>query len=101
MPTLKHVHKYRRVNIGKKKKYYVYACQLKGCTHHLPQEHLLLGRENICWSCGETFTATIKTIGLARPHCAKPDCHKHTYKGRKPLSKTQQAGMDILDELDL
>lgn len=45
-------HKYMRVSLGKKD---VFKCQLPGCTHMLTHPNLALGRESICWRCGETF----------------------------------------------
>jgi len=67
---MKHIHRYRRVNIGSKnkdKKYNVFKCTLPDCPHYLPQENLIIGRKSICFSCGNSFI--IKTKDFAKAIC--------------------------------
>ena len=59
-------HKYKRVDIGRDKAYYVYRCLLPNCNHYIP-EKLILGRTSICWSCGNEFVITV-------PKKLKPIC---------------------------
>lgn len=68
MPLTKHVHKYRRVDIGRKKPYIVMKCALPECTHYV-QEALALDRESRCWYCDKVFSLNTRVIALAKPHC--------------------------------
>lgn len=45
-------HKYMRVSLGNKD---IFKCQLPGCTHFLTHPELAIGRESLCWQCGESF----------------------------------------------
>jgi hypothetical protein len=62
--TQKHIHKYMRVKYGSKG-YIIYKCTLPGCTHFV-NERLILGRNAICWLCGNEFTIRILH---KKPHC--------------------------------
>lgn len=62
----KHVHKYHRIRLGKNKRI-EYKCAIPGCVHHLPPE-LVIGRECICWVCGEPFYLDKWALQLAKPH---------------------------------
>lgn len=61
---MKHTHKYQRTKLGSKG-YIVYKCMLPSCPHFI-NESLLLGRECICWRCGDEF---IITKHYKKPHC--------------------------------
>ncbi len=67
MPAFKHTHKYRRVRLGKNKRYTVYRCVRPNCTHFI-EEKLVLGRSTICWKCGAEFIMTEKTMKM-KPNC--------------------------------
>ena len=43
-------HYYRRVRMGKDKKYVVFRCILPNCSHYVPKE-LAIGRQAVCWKC--------------------------------------------------
>jgi len=76
MKLIEHVHKYMRVKLGKKKDFIVFKCMIPGCTHYL-QRDLVVGRESICWVCGELMTLSMKTTTLKYPH------HSYCTKGRE------------------
>lgn len=61
------VHKYRRINLGKKG-YVVYKCMLPNCPHFIRAE-LCIGRMSICWRCGKEFVMNEKTLQLVKVHC--------------------------------
>lgn len=67
----KHIHQYRRTNIGVKNKYIVYACNLPLCTHYLRPE-LVEGKLSLCCRCDKPFVMTKEKLRLANPHC--DDC---------------------------
>ena len=69
---MKHIHRYRRVNLSKTpgRKYPVYRCTLPDCNHYLTPE-LLVGKWGSCWRCGEKFIITGDLARLAKPHCKK------------------------------
>lgn len=64
--TKKHqIHKYRRVDIGVSKPYYVFRCMLPDCNHYVT-EKLIINRRSICWNCNQPFVIT--------KHKMKPVC---------------------------
>lgn len=71
----KHVHKYRRVNIGKGgKEYWVMKCFRIGCTHYTPMQTKLsapLLRDTIamCNRCEEEFILNKRALRMAEPCC--------------------------------
>lgn len=73
MKPSRHIHKYKRKELGRKTSYIVYACMLPNCSHYLRRE-LMVGKESICWKCGEVFTLTHKNVGTDRQ--VKPKCPK-------------------------
>jgi hypothetical protein len=42
-----HYHKYERMNWPNGKAFY--KCMEPNCTHYLPVENLVIGRESLCW----------------------------------------------------
>jgi hypothetical protein len=67
MGNIAHTHKYYRIKVGVKKRI-KYRCSLFGCVHHI-EPSLALGRESICWICGEIFYLDKISLTLAKPHC--------------------------------
>lgn len=67
-----HTHQYRKVAIqfkyGKK---YVWACSLGNCNHYMPPhlEHLVLGKNSICFECGKEFRLTNDAMAEDMPRC--------------------------------
>lgn len=74
-----HTHKYKRVKIGRKKDYVVYACQLN-CSHYVTPE-FIVGRVTICFRCGKEFELT-KSLLKVKPTCK--DCIKNKIKKTEP-----------------
>lgn len=67
---VEHVHKYLLIKVGsytKPERWEVYKCMLPGCNHYIPKP-LALGRQCICWACGETFQIK-KHRMLRKPTC--------------------------------
>jgi hypothetical protein len=79
MPSQDHVHKYKKVKLGRG--YIVYRCVLPDCTHYLSAKHVV-GQKNICWVCGKPHVVYTDSNGvLARPHCKT--CTKSSKKQKK------------------
>lgn len=68
MPRKHHVHKYRKVKLGRNGDYVVFACSLPDCSHFVPAD-LALGKWSLCWRCGDKFALTEKAVMLSKPHC--------------------------------
>jgi len=45
-------HKYMRIKYGGRD---AFKCQLPKCTHFLTHAELAIGRESLCWRCGNSF----------------------------------------------
>lgn len=58
------VHKYKRIR-SSKNKHDVYKCI--SCPHYIIGD-LVIGRDAICWYCGNVFKMS-KTSLLLKPHC--------------------------------
>lgn len=66
-----HVHKYQRLNIGKPPgEYFVMKCMDPSCSHYIAAD-LALGRNCVCWRCGDIFVLTKNDLSFRRPHCRK------------------------------
>jgi hypothetical protein len=79
-----HVHKYMLVILGgtrvvrrggkkyleKTGGYPVYKCMVTGCAHWLSRD-LVIGRETVCWRCGQRMVMTPYAITLKKPHHAE------------------------------
>ena len=68
-----HIHKYLRVNSGRKEPYYIYKC-VDNCSHFI-HESMIHGRETICWECGKTFR--VRRMKKRKPICE--DCWSNKY----------------------
>lgn len=64
----RHVHKYEKVNIGRKQDYFVYMCRLTDCTHRQIPE-AMLGKSCVCWGCGKEFVITVKHLDVVKLKC--------------------------------
>lgn len=73
-----HLHKYKKVNLGRNgKDYFVYRCMITGCSHYVPV-HLSENKVCECNRCGEPMIINKITLqgstgrAMALPHCV--DC---------------------------
>lgn len=73
MVSVKHIHKYQKVILGRNKDYVLYKCMIPSCTHNL-QPELMLGIEAMCYDCGTTFTINSRADLIERLKCL--DCRK-------------------------
>jgi len=69
-----HIHRYRRVNIGKDKTYYVMQCRKPNCTHYTPMQSkgscpTLIDKQAECNRCGNPFVLDRRALRLAEPIC--------------------------------
>lgn len=67
----KHIHKVKRLNLSTGNK--IYFCVLPDCPWKI-KVALSLGKQVICWRCGEPFYLNEYSIRLAKPHCE--GCHQ-------------------------
>jgi hypothetical protein len=66
---MKHIHQYKRRDIGAKgKPYLVYACNLPLCSHYL-HASLLENKFSLCYRCDKPFLLNKENLKLAFPHC--------------------------------
>lgn len=71
---MKHIHKFRRVDIGKDKPYWVMKCALVGCNHYTPMKSKLScprlkDEAAICNKCEEPFQLNRRALRMAQPTC--------------------------------
>lgn len=84
MPGRKHIHKFRRRDIGRKngpndrKEFIVFACTLPDCTYYIDAK-LVENKMCLCNRCGAIMSMTKEAMDMAWPHC--PGCVKR----RKPI----------------
>jgi hypothetical protein len=70
----KHIHRYRRVDIGKKGPYWVMQCSLPHCNHYAPMATKisipsLIGKIALCNSCNDPFELDRMALKKAKPVC--------------------------------
>lgn len=100
MSVKKHVHKYKREDIGVNKPYLVFRCVLD-CTHYL-QAKWIKGKKSICWRCGNEFTIEHIHSRMAKPHCSDCIKRKPTTDGLPALTDEQIRDLvDTSDDLDM
>ena len=71
---MQHVHKLRRVNMGRDREYWVMQCSLPGCTTYFAMKTKvscpsLVGKVSICNSCGDRFALNRRALQQAKPRC--------------------------------
>lgn len=69
-----HVHKYRRIDIGRDKPYWVMQCSLPGCNSYTHMRTIdscpqLVDKMSLCNKCGDRFILTRKSLQMAKPKC--------------------------------
>ena len=74
----------------------VFFCTLPKCNKKL-KVGLALGKECICWRCGNKFELNEYSIRLAKPHCE--DCHKSKNNDNFILPVNQTDQPDIKESL--
>lgn len=67
----KHTHKYYKMKSNASTVGYLWACALPNCSHHMPEHYVngLLGKNTICWKCGENTTMDARTMEMDKPLC--------------------------------
>ena len=83
----------------------IFFCTLPKCNKKL-KIGLALGKESLCWRCGEVFILNEYSVRLARPHCE--NCHKSknlidktsiTFCPPIPKKETRQAMSDLVSRM--
>lgn len=98
-----HIHKYRRVNIGRDSEYWVMQCSLPQCNHYVPMVSklsvpTLIGKIAICNTCNDPFELYRMTLRKSKPVCklciggSKEDKLKKASKFFAELEKKAASG---------
>lgn len=96
MPPKSHVHKYKYINLGTKEKpRKVYACSLPDCTHHMLSLSQVLGKESICWKCGDEMIMSADIIAKRK---VKPKCYKCRSSSKNPPTEEKKKEALKLDD---
>lgn len=64
--ALRHVHRYMRT---RPRNEIIWKCMLPGCSHYIPLNTTVIGRNSICWECGEVFTMEEHHLRQEMPNC--------------------------------
>jgi len=99
--TRRHVHKYIRRNIGSEEQpREIYACSFPDCTHFMPSNALVIGKQSICWQCDEVFNMHPEQV---RKLVKKPRCQ--SCRTKDPIDPIEEQklseAIDILGKLKL
>lgn len=79
----KHVHKYKRMKVGRKKDFNIFRCFQPGCTHYIAEEHII-NRFSACWACDQPFLITYKLIKV-KPICEDCKADRKAELKAKPI----------------
>jgi len=64
-----HLHRYKKVNLGNGKDFFVFRCMRPACSHYIAVK-LAEGKLCECNRCHEPMVMTKEAMQLTRPHCA-------------------------------
>ena len=69
-----HIHRYRRVNIGRGTEYWVMQCSLPQCNHYVPMASklsvpTLVGKIAKCNKCNDPFELDRMALRKSKPVC--------------------------------
>jgi len=84
-----HKHKYYKETT--RKGLFLFRCGLEKCSHFV-HEGIIIGRESLCWRCGESFVITKQTTRNKYFHCF--DCTK-----RKTVEESNVVNDSAIDDL--
>lgn len=62
------LHRYIRVNIGRKRDYIIFRCMNSKCSHYVPKDRAY-GKECECNRCGKMMLLDARAMQLEKPHC--------------------------------
>jgi hypothetical protein len=82
----KHIHKYHRIATKFQK---LWKCGFSDCSHFMPSHltEVIVGRDSICWGCGETFRLTPELMMRDRPLCSYCDIKETKGLDTKEIEK--------------
>jgi hypothetical protein len=63
-----HVHRYKKIDIGRAKTYPVYACELSGCTSYIPVD-MAVGKTTRCCVCDKPYEIKQTDLQYVRIAC--------------------------------
>jgi len=86
-------HKYMRIPYGKRD---AFKCSIPGCTHMLTHPELAIGRESICWRCGNIFVIKRTDASFYAKKLKCGEC-----KPLEPLKFEDSAVDDLLNDLGI
>lgn len=68
MPSLKHIHTFKRVKATRDGKHFLYMCIDPHCTYRVDKLYLV-GKAALCNSCHQEFILTGEDLRRAKPIC--------------------------------
>lgn len=98
---MKHIHRFRRMKLGKDKKYYVLKCQL--CTSYYADE-TSIGVQSACNFCDNVFTMNKALLFNSKqeiketPHCGCKNRKKRVVE-TAVIANSSSPKLQTLDEL--
>lgn len=96
MPTLKHLHLYRRISFKNRRQY---MCQHPDCTHNAHKE-TLRGKRALCNECNEPFIMDGYALTVAFPKCQKCRKTDKTESRRQPKVKKEKIDIGNISILE-
>lgn len=92
----RHVHKYEKVDIGRKAPFPIYMCRLIDCTHRQIPE-AMPGKSCVCWGCAKEFVVTVKHLDVNKLKCDSCRGMEVIPEAEPPTIKTSGKGsLDVL-----
>jgi len=96
MPSLNHIHTYRRVRATQDGKHFLYMCTDPHCTFRSPKI-FLVGKAALCNSCHNEFVLTSEDLRRAKPVC--PNCSQT--KDAKEFRRLREALRETFNESEV
>jgi len=88
-----HRHKYKKIDIGTRKPYFVYRCFIDECNHYTTK-NFLLNKKVICWNCEQEFVLNPRHFNRVKLVC----CARPTVADRRKPTAESKAALTMMEE---
>jgi hypothetical protein len=91
----KHVHRVKRITIGKS--YLVYKCMDDCPSYYTPEN--MLGRTILCWACREEMKFSERNLRQTKPRCLNTKCILAKSPAAKAKLENKKKQGDVADNI--
>lgn len=105
MPSQNHIHRYYRphaklLSPSAKTKTQTWHCGFSNCSHYMGKVYIV-GKESVCWRCGEILILTPDRLRVRKPYCRNCEVIAKERRNPKPAEDVLkgQIAEDIISQM--